>query len=238
MSKKLILICAVFLLAVVIVSIPGYVSMFNEKAAEETPSEEAWKLAEAKGNAVILDFQSEQDYENRHIAGAINLSLEALEFYAAQNLDDKNQTIICYCYCGSNGGSAKEAYELLTKLGYKNAHYTSPGVEWTYEIAQEADQTEHNVISGSEAKELYDSNPGAILLDVRNQDEYNEKHIEGSMLIPLPEFGDRLSDIPDKDAVIILFCKAGSRSKIAYGILADAGYIRLYDMQSVENWPK
>ena len=54
--------------------------------------------------------------------------------------------------------------------------------------------------------------------------------IEGSVLIPVTELESNLSKLPDKDAVIIVYCKAGSRSQTAYNILFTAGYVNIYDM--------
>ena len=93
------------------------------------------------------------------------------------------------------------------------------------------------IITGAQAKEIIESNDAAILLDVRNPDEYEERHIEGSLNIPVSELGERLSELPDKDAVIIVFCRAGRRSARAYDILINNGYSNVLDMQTIDNWP-
>ena len=72
---------------------------------------------------------------------------------------------------------------------------------------------------------------------MRNEDEYEEKHIDGSILIPVAELESRLSELPDKDAIIILVCKSGIRSETAYGLLSSNGYTNVSDMQAVDNWP-
>ncbi|MCL2425603.1 MAG: rhodanese-like domain-containing protein [Oscillospiraceae bacterium] len=92
------------------------------------------------------------------------------------------------------------------------------------------------VISGAEASKLYEGNDSAILLDVRNQDEFDTHHIEGSIHIPYTELESRLSELPDKDAIIIVFCRAGRRSAIAASILVENGYTNVYDMQEITNW--
>ena len=93
------------------------------------------------------------------------------------------------------------------------------------------------IITGAQAKEVIESNNAAILLDVRNPDEYVERHIEGSLNIPVSELEERLSELPDKNAVIIVFCRAGRRSAMAYDILIDNGYTNVLDMQTIDNWP-
>ena len=233
MFKKLLIFCALFLLLIVIIVSPQYIQIFKGVQAKETPSDKAFEIMSADSRTIILDLQSELDYSNHRVTGAINVAPENLEDYAAENLKDKRQTIICYCFCGGGESTARSAYTLLTELGYKKIYYTTPGAEWSFDGA---DESSHRIVSGEEAKEIYDNNSGTILLDVRNKDEYEENHIEGSVLIPAAELKDRLEEIPDKNTNIIVFCKAGVRSNTAYKVLQEAGYINLYDMQAIDNW--
>jgi len=92
------------------------------------------------------------------------------------------------------------------------------------------------LVTGAQAKELYESNDAVILLDVRNQDEFDEYHIDGSILIPYDELETRLSELPDKEAIIIVFCRAGRRSAIASEVLIANGYKSVHDMQGIDNW--
>lgn len=92
------------------------------------------------------------------------------------------------------------------------------------------------LITGAQARELFESNDRVILLDVRNQDEYDEHHIPDSVLIPLDELESRLPELPDKDALLIVYCAAGRRSAAAAEILTANGYTNVHDMQSVNNW--
>ena len=195
-------------------------------------SGEALELARSESGAIVLDLRSEADYSERHVSEALSVPIELLEGYAAANLPDKEQVIICYCFCGEKGGSALSAYDLLTDLGYTAVYYMEPGDDWTYEGTSV--KPEHRLVSGEEAMELYGS--GALLLDVRSPDEYNAAHIDGSLLIPAAELGDRLSELPEKDALIIVYCKSGMRSAAAYETLSAAGYTNVYDMQSVDSW--
>ena len=92
------------------------------------------------------------------------------------------------------------------------------------------------IVTGAEAKELFESNENVILLDVRNQGEFDVEHLDGSVLIPVDQLESRLSELPDKDAVIIIYCRAGRRSALASEILVASGYTNVYDMQSIHNW--
>lgn len=76
-------------------------------------------------------------------------------------------------------------------------------------------------ISVSEAADRFAA--GAFLLDVREQSEWNEAHINGAVLIPLGQLSTRLSEIPtDQDVLII--CRSGNRSAQARDLLRAAGY--------------
>jgi rhodanese-related sulfurtransferase len=64
---------------------------------------------------------------------------------------------------------------------------------------------------------------GAVVLDVRNPDEYAEAHVPGATLIPLPELADRQDEIPEGDPLYVI-CAAGGRSLTATRALVEAGY--------------
>lgn len=86
---------------------------------------------------------------------------------------------------------------------------------------QEKPTTLPATISVSEAADRFAA--GAYLLDVREQSEWNEGHINGAVLIPLGELSTRLSEIPaDRDVLII--CRSGNRSAQARDQLRSAGY--------------
>jgi rhodanese-related sulfurtransferase len=69
----------------------------------------------------------------------------------------------------------------------------------------------------------------AIVLDVRQPEEYREGHIAGSKLIPLGELSKRINEL-SKDKEIICVCASGSRSQSATKFLVDAGY-KAFDMK-------
>jgi rhodanese-related sulfurtransferase len=69
---------------------------------------------------------------------------------------------------------------------------------------------------------------GAILLDVRTEEEYERGHVEGSVNIPLHELSDNLSKLK-KDKTIIAICESGIRSRDAAGLLASKGFDSVYN---------
>lgn len=77
-----------------------------------------------------------------------------------------------------------------------------------------------------------------ILLDVRTEKEYNEKHIPESILLPLDDLDKQAEAVlPDKDAVIYVYCRSGSRSQKAAQQLLEAGYTQVYDLGGINSWP-
>lgn len=92
-------------------------------------------------------------------------------------------------------------------------------------------------ISASEARKLLTSK-NAVLIDVRNPGEYQEKHIPKSVSLPL----DRLENeakkhFPDPSAPIITYCQTGRRSAMAATVLNRLGYLQIYDLGGIINWP-
>ncbi len=100
-----------------------------------------------------------------------------------------------------------------------------------------SDDTAYKQISQSEAKEIMDSNENVIILDVRELYEYEEGHIKGAVLIPYTEIESRAeTELPDKESVILVYCRSGRRSKIAAQTLADLGYKNVMEFGGINDW--
>ena len=92
-------------------------------------------------------------------------------------------------------------------------------------------------ISGAEAKALMDRESGYIILDVREQYEYDEGHIPGAILIPYGEIADRAEkELPDNDQLILIYCRSGRRSKIAAEELVKLGYTNVKEFGGIIDW--
>jgi len=93
-------------------------------------------------------------------------------------------------------------------------------------------------ITVEEAKQIIETG-NVILVDVRTQEEYNEKHIDGAILIPNETITDsQPAELPDKDADILVYCRSGKRSSEAAKKLADMGYTNVYNMLGgINEWP-
>ena len=96
----------------------------------------------------------------------------------------------------------------------------------------------YSVISQEEAKTLLDEGRYDVLLDVRRKDEYEAGHIPGALLLPNEEIGTEPPGLlPDKDAVILIYCRSGNRSKQAAAKLAAMGYTHLLEFGGILTWP-
>ncbi|MCO1601647.1 rhodanese-like domain-containing protein [Desulfosporosinus nitroreducens] len=96
----------------------------------------------------------------------------------------------------------------------------------------------HLKIEPKEAKKRLDTEKGIILLDVRTQEEFLEKHIPKSTLIPLNVLAQEASlKLPDKQATIFAYCRSGSRSRAAVRILLKQGYVNVFNLGGIIHWP-
>ena len=92
-------------------------------------------------------------------------------------------------------------------------------------------------INGAEAKALMDSESGYIIIDARTQEEYDQGHIPGAILIPEYEIADRAEkELPDKDQLILVYCRSGRRSKIAAEELVKLGYTNVKEFGGIIDW--
>lgn len=93
-------------------------------------------------------------------------------------------------------------------------------------------------ITAAEAKEIMDRSEGYVILDVRTQEEYDEAHIPGAILIPHTEIEMSAEDeLTDKNQLILVYCRSGRRSKLAADILADLGYTNIMEFGGIIDWP-
>lgn len=93
-------------------------------------------------------------------------------------------------------------------------------------------------ITAGEAKRYMDENADAVILDVREESEYAEGHIPGAILLPYGKIGERAEKVlPDKDALILVYCRSGRRSKIAANALVELGYTNVKEFGGIIDWP-
>ena len=92
-------------------------------------------------------------------------------------------------------------------------------------------------VSPADAAALMESETGCIILDVRTQQEYQQSHIPGAICIPNETIGsDEIPELPDKDQLILVYCRSGNRSKQAAQKLANLGYTNIVEFGGILSW--
>jgi len=119
---------------------------------------------------------------------------------------------------------------LLTGLALAGCQQSTPPVP----AATPVPTAQPRSVLGAEARALIGT--GALLIDVRTADEFNELHLEGARNIPLHELTRAMSSLP-KDKPVIVYCAVGSRSATAAGLLAKSGY-DVRNLGAMENWKR
>ena len=99
-------------------------------------------------------------------------------------------------------------------------------------------EASYQQISQEEAKEMMDTRE-VIILDVREQDEYDSGHIPDAVLLSVGTIdGDTAAAvIPEKDSTVLVYCRSGNRSKTASSTLAALGYTNIYEFGGIKTWP-
>ena len=93
-------------------------------------------------------------------------------------------------------------------------------------------------ISAEEARQIMDNQEGYIILDVRTQEEYDQGHIPGAIVISHEEIGEKAEKVlTDKNQLILVYCRSGRRSKIAAQALVELGYTNIKEFGGIQDWP-
>lgn len=93
-------------------------------------------------------------------------------------------------------------------------------------------------ITQEKAKEMMDTQE-VIILDVREQSEYDSGHTPGAVLLPVGSIDEETAAavIPEKDSTVLVYCRSGNRSKTASSTLAGLGYTNIYEFGGINTWP-
>ena len=93
-------------------------------------------------------------------------------------------------------------------------------------------------ITPQEAKTIMDTEKDYIIIDARTDEEFAEGHIEGAVLLDHVDVKSKAHVVlPDKDALILVYCRSGRRSKIASEELVKLGYTNVKEFGGIIDWP-
>lgn len=89
-----------------------------------------------------------------------------------------------------------------------------------------------------EAVAMMEEESGYLILDVRTPEEFGEKHIPGAVNVPNETIDtEEIPELPDKEQLILVYCRSGNRSKQASAKLVDLGYTNIVEFGGIKDWP-
>ena len=93
-------------------------------------------------------------------------------------------------------------------------------------------------ITMQEAVEMMEKEENYIILDVRTHEEFAAGHIPGAIVVPNETIGtEEIAQLPDKDQLIMVYCRSGNRSKQASDKLVKLGYTNIVEFGGINSWP-
>ena len=104
--------------------------------------------------------------------------------------------------------------------------------------AQVQKEQSYRQINMGEAIAMMEAENDYIILDVRTPEEFSEKHIPGAINIANETIGsEEIPELPDKDQLILVYCRSGNRSKQASEKLVALGYTNIIEFGGINDWP-
>ena len=101
-----------------------------------------------------------------------------------------------------------------------------------------AEANTYRRITMQEAVEMMEKEENYIILDVRTHEEFAAGHIPGAIVIPNETIGtEEIPQLPDKDQLIMVYCRSGNRSRQASDKLVKLGYTNIVEFGGIIDWP-
>ena len=101
----------------------------------------------------------------------------------------------------------------------------------------QSEESTYRQVNAEEADTMMEEESGYIILDVRTAQEYSEKHIPGAINIPNETIGtEDIPELPDKEQLILVYCRSGNRSKQAAEKLVKLGYTNIVELGGINDW--
>lgn len=104
--------------------------------------------------------------------------------------------------------------------------------------AQAQKEQSYRQIDMDEAIAMMEAENDYIILDVRTPEEFSERHIPGAINVANETIGsEEIPELPDKDQLILVYCRSGNRSKQASEKLVALGYTNIVEFGGINDWP-
>ena len=174
--------------------------------------EEVLRLKEKGGQ--LLDVRDPADFAGAHLEDAINIGLGGTYATWAGTILDQQKPIVII----ADLGREEEAAMRLGRIGFDHVGGYLEGGMLALEERPDLIRQTVRITATTLAEQLLSSDP-PVLLDVRREQEWQDKRIEGSINIPLNELQERIGEVPTTQRVIV-HCASGYRASIAESLLA------------------
>ena len=103
--------------------------------------------------------------------------------------------------------------------------------------AQVQKELSYRQINMDEAIAMMEAESDHIILDVRTPEEFSEKHIPGAINVANETIGsEEIPELPEKDQLILVYCRSGNRSKQASEKLVALGYTNIVEFDGINDW--
>jgi hydroxyacylglutathione hydrolase len=169
--------------------------------------------------AIVVDARTNEQFDEAHIPGAISASAYDTGFATkvAQVTSPESELIVV----AASDGYEAEAAELLGAVGLRVRGFLEGGMTSWRSEGREVERIE--LIDVDELASRLEGADGPLVLDVRDEDEFESGHIPGSQHIPYAELPDRLGELP-RERPVAAICSGGRRSGLAASVLQREGF--------------
>ncbi|MBJ6725592.1 rhodanese-like domain-containing protein [Geomesophilobacter sediminis] len=220
------------------------VPVWAADAEFRTVSTQALKdMLDEKQAFTLIDARTKEEYQEAHIGKAVNISEKDFDAVVSTLPAGKGALLVFYCN-GVKCGKSKKVAEKARRAGYTNILLYSEGFPVWEEKGMPivagpdyAKKIQTNMMSAATLKEVLSQKKGEyVLVDVRDEFEFAEGHVEGAINIPAESFAVKSGGLP-KEKGIIVYCNSGGRSYMAYRKLMKLAYPKIY--QAIfDEWKK
>ncbi|AJY68748.1 rhodanese-like domain-containing protein [Geobacter sulfurreducens] len=197
-------------------------------------------MIDEKQDFLLIDARTPEEYAEAHIVGAVNVPEKTFDSASAQLPADKAKLIVFYCN-GIKCGKSKRVAKKVEPLGYTTIAVYNEGMPVWEERglpivkgASYGKKIETTKVPAAELDRMIRSgSQDYILIDVRDEMEFEEGHIPTAINIPAEQLAARSDQLP-KEKKIIVYCNTGSRSYMAYKKLIGLAYPSIFQSLFVE----
>ncbi len=230
LKKNLFSAVIVFALATV-----SFVSLAAADVELKTINTEQLKaMLDAREEFTLIDARTKDEYQEAHIVGAVSIPEKEFENSASLLSLDKKSLLVFYCN-GAKCGKSKKAAAKAAVAGYANIMVYAEGFPVWEEKAMPitagpdySKKIETTKLKPAELKLMMNSGTkDYVIVDVRDESEYEDGHIPGAINIPVETFAAR-SEVLPKEKKIVVYCNSGGRSYSAYRKLMKLAYPNIF----------